>query len=223
MKIVAITGSGISKASGVKTYREDPNWDSYAQGKAHFSRYGNHLPELWEHWTHMARTFEAVEPNPAHRALAEAGVDIVTQNVDGLHARAGSENVVELHGNMYTMRCMRCKKTMPCDTSTDRPVCPYCGSNRVRTNSVLFGENLLARNMVTAQKLVVEADLVLVIGTSGLVFPARDLVDIAIGRTEFKSRLTVLFDVIPWPDMPNFDEVILGPAETTVPRYMEAL
>ncbi|MBC9705312.1 MAG: NAD-dependent deacylase [Enterococcus sp.] len=223
MKIVAITGSGISSGSDIKTYREDPQWDSYAQGMAHFSRYGNYLPKLWEHWTQMARTIETAIPNPAHYALAERGTAIITQNVDGLHVRAGSENVIELHGNMYSMRCLRCKKTMPCDTSTTSPDCTYCGSSRMRTNSVLFGERLLTRNVTEAQKLVMDADVVLVIGTSGVVYPARALVDLAIEHTEYKTRTTILFDRVPWPDLPDFTEVIIGPAEETLPRYLNAL
>lgn len=224
MNITAITGSGISVASGIKTYREEGSgWDSYAHGIAHYMRYGNHLSELWRHWTAMAQAIETATPNAAHIALAEAGASIITQNVDGLHTRAGSENVVELHGNMYSMRCLRCKKTMPCDTSTVAPVCSYCGSSRIRTNAVLFGEPLLKRNISTAQNLVRDADLVVVVGTSGMVYPARGLVDKAIEQSRNSEQTIVLFDVAPWPDNPGFTDMILGPSSETLPEYLSGV
>lgn len=216
MKILALTGSGVSAASGIKTYRSDSGWDKYAHGIAHATRYGNHLPELWKHWTSMARVISSAEPNLAHIALSAAGANIVTQNVDGLHQKAGSKEVIELHGNMRTMRCLRCKKTMDCDLSTESPVCANCGSARVRTNAVLFGEQLLSRNVKTAIQWTCEADLVIVAGSSGLVHPARSLVDEAIAR----GTKTVLFDIAEWPDKPNFSEVVLGPAEQTLPIYL---
>lgn len=217
MNVVAVTGSGISAASGISTYRSSPAWDKYANGIAHATRYGNHLPELWTHWTHMARTISSAQPNAAHIALAAAGAKIITQNVDGLHQRAGSEKVVELHGSMSTMRCLRCKKTMNCDLSTESPACQYCGSARVRTNAVLFGERLLRRNIDLAQSWVRAADLLLIIGTSGAVYPTRGFLNDAAAR---ESTKTVLFDISEWPDNPGFSEVVLGPAEETLPAYL---
>jgi NAD-dependent deacetylase len=221
MNVVALTGSGISASSGIKTYRSDPGWDKYANGIAHATRYGNHLPELWSHWTEMSRAISSAEPNLAHIALAAAGAKIITQNVDGLHQRAGSADVVELHGNMRTMRCLRCKKTMDCDLSTDLPACSNCGSARVRTNAVLFGERLLRRNVDLAHNWVKSASesVLLVIGTSGLVYPARKFTDDAISR----GTKTVLFDISEWPDNPGFSEVVLGPAEETVPAYLSGI
>lgn len=217
MKIVAVTGSGISAASGVPTYRSSGSgWDEYANGIAHATRYGNHLPELWGHWTKMGRLINSVEPNATHIALAASGANIITQNVDGLHQRAGSENVIELHGDMRTMRCLRCRKTMDCDLSTESPTCQYCGSARVRTNAVLFGERLLRRNIDLAQRWTRGADLLLVIGTSGAVHPTRSIVNNCVDR----ESKTVLFDISEWPDNPGFSEVVLGPAEETVPAYL---
>lgn len=218
MNVVALTGSGISASSGVPTYRsKGSGWDEYAHGIAHATRYGNHLPELWKHWTTMGRLIASAEPNLAHIALSAAGAKIITQNVDGLHQRAGSENIVELHGDMRSMRCMRCKKTMECDLSTDSPVCSNCGSARVRTNAVLFGERLLRRNINLAQSWVRGADLLLIIGTSGAVHPTRGFLDDAVARGSAK---TVLFDISEWPDNPGFSEVVIGPAEETVSAYL---
>lgn len=217
--ITAITGSGISAGSGIATYRSSPSWDKYANGIAHATRYGNHLPELWGHWTSMARVISSAQPNAAHNALSAAGANIITQNVDGLHQRAGSEKVIELHGSMRTMRCLRCKKTMDCDLSTESPVCKNCGSARVRTNAVLFGERLLRRNVDLARRWTRESDLILIIGTSGEVFPTRSIVDNCVDR----GSKTVLFDISEWPDNPGFSEVVIGPAEETVPAYLNRL
>lgn len=214
--ITAITGSGVSAASGIATYRSSPSWDKYANGIAHAKRYGNHLPELWGHWTSMARAIDYAQPNAAHAALSTVRANIVTQNVDGLHQRAGSENIIELHGDMLSMRCLRCKKTMDCDLSTESPTCQYCGSARVRTNAVLFGERLLRRNVDLARVWTREADLLLVIGTSGEVFPTREIINEAVER----GVKTVLFDISEWPDNPGFSEVVLGPAEVTLPAYL---
>lgn len=216
MKIVAITGSGISSASGIPTYRSaGSGWDEYAHGIAHAKRYGNHLPELWRHWTAMGRNIAAAEPNSAHIALAQKNAFIITQNVDGLHQRAGSQDVVELHGDMRTMRCLRCRVVSDLDLTTESPVCKKCGSPRVRTNAVLFGEKLLKRNYVAAETAVREADLVIVAGSSGTVFPTRGLVNEALARKQH----TVLFDIEPWADCDEFSEVILGPVATTLPQF----
>lgn len=221
MNITAITGSGLSAASGIPTYRsEGSGWDQYANGIAHYTRYGNHLDELWKHWTERGLNMQEAEPNAAHLALAEAKAAIITQNVDGLHTRAGSVEVNELHGNMQTMKCLRCRQVTPCDFSTERPHCASCGSPRVRSNVILFGEPLSQQKFMNALQDIVVADVILVIGTSGNVYPARELVDTALMISQFSDKKTVLFDIEPWEDTEAFTEVILGPAEETVPAYL---
>ena len=217
MKIVAITGSGISAASGIPYYRsEGSGWDEYAQGIAHARNYGNHLPQLWKHWTSLGRTIEQADPNPAHKALASVDAFIITQNVDGLHQKAGSEHVVELHGDMRSMRCLRCKKSSALDLSTESPVCKNCGSSRVRMNAVLFGEKILKRHFVAAETAVKNADLVMIAGTSGTVWPTRSLVDAA----KSSDTRTVLFDIEAWVDASDFSDVIIGPVEDTLPVFL---
>lgn len=217
MNIVALTGSGISAASGIKTYRAaGSQWDEYANGIAHARSYGNHLPVLWQHWTAMGKAIDAADPNAAHIALAQVNAGIITQNVDGLHQEAGSGTVIELHGDMRSMRCLRCRQTSPLNLDTISPVCPNCGSARVRTNAVLFGESIPKKKYETGKKLVTDSHLVLVIGTSGQVYPARSLVDYAIGL----GKETVLFDVAPWGDTPSFSSVILGECHQTVPAFL---
>lgn len=224
MNITAVTGSGLSAASGIPTYRaEGSGWDKYANGIAHYTRYGNHLDELWKHWTERGLSMQQAEPNAGHYALAEADAAIITQNVDGLHARAGSKQVTELHGNMQTMKCMRCREIMPCDFSIERPSCANCGSTRVRSNVILFGEPLSQQKFITALEDIVVADIILVIGTSGTVYPAREIVDTALGISQLSEKKTVLFDIEPWEDTEAFTEVVIGPAEQTVPDYLSRL
>lgn len=224
MNIIALTGSGISAASGIATYREaGSGWDEYANGKAHYTRYGNHLDELWQHWTEKGLTMAGAEPNAAHYALAEAGASIITQNVDGLHTRAGSTEVSELHGNMQTLKCLRCRKVSPCDFSTERPHCQHCDSLRVRPNIILFGEPLSEQKVMNALQDIMVADIIMVIGTSGAVYPARELVDTALMLSMFSDKKTVLFDIKAWDQSDAFSEIILGPAEKTVPEYLEQL
>lgn len=220
MKITAITGSGVSAASNIPTYRSaGSGWDDYAQGIAHYRSYGNHLPELWKHWTTMGRLIEAAEPNPAHLALAQHDVFVITQNVDGLHQAAGSKEVIELHGDMRSMRCIRCKKPAPLDLSTESPVCPHCGSSRVRTNAVLFGEPIPKRTVTACMDAINSSDLLIVAGTSGAVWPARGFVEHAILR----GIDTVLFDLEEWDDAPEFSGISLGPCEVNLPEYLEWL
>lgn len=217
MKITAITGSGVSAASNIPTYRAaGSGWDEYAQGKAHYRSYGNHLPELWKHWTAMGRLIEAAKPNPAHLALAQHDAFIITQNVDGLHQAAGSKDVIELHGDMRSMKCIRCRKVSPLDLSTESPQCSHCGSPRVRTNAVLFGEPLLKRNVDAAMDAINSSDVVIVAGTSGVVWPARGMVEHAVLR----GIDTFLFDLEEWEDAPEFTGVSLGPCEENLPDYL---
>jgi NAD-dependent deacetylase len=220
MKITAITGSGVSAASNIPTYRSaGSGWDDYAQGIAHYRSYGNHLPELWKHWTAMGRLISTAEPNPAHLALAHHDVFVITQNVDGLHQAAGSKEVIELHGDMRSMKCIRCRKPAPLDLSTESPVCPHCGSSRVRTNAVLFGEPILKRIGTACMDAITASGLIIVAGTSGAVWPARGFLEEALRQ----GKETVLFDIAPWDDNPGFSRIILGPCEETLPAYLDAL
>lgn len=219
MNIVAITGSGISAPSGIKTYRDaGSGWDEYADGIAHAKQYGNHLPELWNHWTHFVRNVSKAVPNDAHTALTRHKAGIVTQNIDGLHDAAGSENILALHGDIHTTRCLRCYTSQPTPLSPD-PICNKCGSDRVRPDIVLFGEKLSAKKVRAAERLVLNADVVLVVGTSGVVYPVRGMIDNALEM----GKRTYLFDMKPWFDEDRFTDVILGNCADTLPKFLNAL
>jgi NAD-dependent deacetylase len=184
MTVLFLTGAGISANAGIATYRDGgSSWtDSDLEKKSHASRYGNHLDELWDkHWGPMERAMHKAEPSYTHKAIAEFQKShdaiIVTQNIDDLHERAGSDNIVHLHGVMRAF-CMKCntKDIFPW-AEMGAPLCHGCGSRKTRPDVVLFGEqlNLKAFKAVSAWS-VRQADYVVAIGTSLNVYPAATLV-----------------------------------------------
>ncbi|AWR98219.1 NAD-dependent protein deacylase [Acidianus sulfidivorans JP7] len=179
---IAFTGAGISTASGIPDFR-GPNglWKKYPQELSSIDYLKRDPKGFWDFYsTRMRRLFDA-EPNPAHKALAELeriGLikAIITQNIDGLHQKAGSKNVIELHGTMQRSYCMSCYKEYDSlvvlkmiDEGKNPPKCE-CGGI-IRPNVVLFGEPVT--RMMEAQEIAMEADLVLAIGSSLTVYPAN--------------------------------------------------
>ncbi|MGI6105752.1 MAG: NAD-dependent protein deacylase [Raoultibacter sp.] len=144
-------------------------------------------------------------PNPAHYALAELerrGIlqMVVTQNVDGLHQKAGSKRVIELHGSIYRNYCMRCEKEFPLETileTEEIPHCDECGT-MIRPDVVLFGESLRKANVIYAMRHIAAADTLLIGGTSLVVSPASNLID------HFKGKNLVII---------NKDEAAFGGRE----------
>jgi NAD-dependent deacetylase len=191
-RVVAVTGAGMSAESGVPTFRDAQTglWEQYdAQDLA--------TPEAWERdrafvWAWYLWRFgrvHEVAPNDGHHALAEWArhpdgpeVSVVTQNVDDLHERAGSDPVVHLHGSLAAHRCEACDAPytdavdLPEEevARVDPPRCRTCGAS-VRPGVVWFGELLPMDEWARGVELVEAADLVLVVGTSGLVHPAAGL------------------------------------------------
>lgn len=216
-KLVVVTGAGFSAPSGLPVYRDGGvGWlDAEGEQMAHASRYGNHLPQLWERWHRLARQALEAQPNAAHRALArweqhlvargDSGwLKVVTQNVDGLHQRAGSTDVLEVHGSILSAR--RMNKTQVFDyvpTPKDpRPPLAPNGSRRTRPDVVLFGER--PRLMRKATHAVVDADLVIFAGTSGRVWPVAGLLEVA---NEHRTPAMLLNDQ-EW-DHGHFDVIVL--------------
>ncbi|MEB3816431.1 MAG: NAD-dependent deacylase [Desulfurococcales archaeon] len=182
---IAFTGAGISADSGVPTFR-GPNglWRRYKPEELASPWGFQRNPRLvWEWYAWRMRIIARARPNPAHYALAaleSMGVlkAVITQNVDGLHQRAGSKRVIELHGNIWRARCTRCghKWLLKEPPSEDElPLrCPRCGA-LARPDVVWFGEPLPERALREAFEEAEKADLVLVIGTSGVVEPAGSI------------------------------------------------
>ena len=190
-RIVVFTGAGVSAESGIPTFRDALAglWERYDPHQLATEEGFAADPALvWRWYASRRARIREVAPNPAHRAIArlanERGACVVTQNVDGLHARAGAADVVELHGNIVRAKCFdACGWNGDADeleAADNRapPRCPACGAH-ARPDVVWFGEELPASAWTRAKKSCAHCDLCLVVGTSGLVYPAAGLPSIA--------------------------------------------
>jgi len=186
-RLVVFTGAGVSKESGIATFREPETglWAQYdpmelATCEAYVRRPGL----VWNWYEHRFGAAAAASPNPAHMAIAELErllprVSVVTQNIDGLHQRAGSGDVVELHGSMFRFKCLSGQHTgfvLDDFAGQDEkpPRCPECGE-LLRPDVVWFGEALPGDAIDRAQALSAACDVMLVVGTSGVVYPAATM------------------------------------------------
>jgi NAD-dependent deacetylase len=192
--LLVLTGAGVSAESGVPTFRGiDGLWRTHPVERVASPEGFDADPALvWEFYSERRAQAATVEPNPGHLALARIEERLgdrfllVTQNVDGLHRRAGNTRLVELHGNLFTSRCSKCTRTPFPDTTAygvgTVPACDACGA-RLRPHIVWFGEMLEERNLAAIDAFVERAGagqlVFLAAGTSGAVYPAAGLVDVA--------------------------------------------
>ncbi|MDQ6801210.1 MAG: NAD-dependent deacylase [Acidobacteriota bacterium] len=195
-KVVVLTGAGISADSGIPTFRgEGGLWRNYrAEDLATPEAFARNPLLVWEWYEWRRSIVRNAEPNAAHRAIASLpDALVVTQNVDGLHHRAGSQNVIELHGNLFRARCVREETNRDASNPFDElpPRCE-CGA-LLRPDVVWFGEMLPEGAFAKAGLAVRDADLLLVIGTSGVVFPAAGLVSFHEGLSiEINPQLSAI-------------------------------
>ena len=185
-RVAVLTGAGISAESGVPTFRgKDGLWRNYRPEEIACMEAFLRDPVLvWEWYLERKKGIAAVTPNAAHDLLArweaargEAdGFTLITQNVDGLHGRAGSRNILELHGNIWITRCLACERRARDESLAYAELPPKCPCGGVvRPHIVWFGEMLDPEVLETAWDTVGRADLCFVIGTSSLVYPAAAL------------------------------------------------
>ena len=190
--VVALTGAGISAESGIPTFRDALTglWSRFdAAELASEEGFRAHPQRVWDWYAERREGVRRAEPNAAHRALAEferrrpGALRVVTQNVDDLHQRAGSSDVVRLHGDIVQDRwldaCPQHPACHPHDAEPGRPPrCARCG-NLVRPGVVWFGEMLPEAALASAQQAAARCDAMLVVGTSGAVWPAAGLAALA--------------------------------------------
>ena len=227
--IVILTGAGISKESGIDTFRDkDGLWArANLEEVATIEAWRRDKKKVLDFYNDTRRSFRAahVAPNAAHRALArlekeyEGEVTVVTQNIDPVHEMAGSKNVIHMHGRDGEIRCMNCGTVTATDIDlTPQSVCPNCKAvGELRPNIVWFGEMPMHMDEIDAA--LQRCGLFLSIGTSGEVYPAAGYV-LQVRRTRPRAH-TVELNLEPSVNRTMFHEHIYGPATLTVPAFVD--
>ena len=226
-RVCVLTGSGVSAESGVPTFREAQTglWEQYDPHKLATPEAFERDPALVWRWYRWRRDLIAgAKPNPGHHALVRLArlvpaLTIVTQNVDGLHQRAGSSNVIEFHGNLFEDRCFveGCLIDDP-DMSVEVPVCPECGG-MLRPGVVWFGESIPESALHEAASAVSGCDLFFSIGTSSLVWPAAGLADAA--RQQGADVVEINLDATPLSSQTSF--CLQGKSGEVLPELVDCL
>ncbi len=221
-RISVLTGAGISAESGVPTFRgQDGLWRQYrAEALATPEAFERDPALVWEWYDWRRGIISAVAPNPAHFVLASwesffPRFALVTQNIDGLHAKAGSRNLIELHGNIWKLRCTR-EHTVSEDFRTPLPrippLCPACGA-LLRPHVVWFGESLEPEVIAEAFRTSGASEVMLVVGTSAVVYPAASLPAAAAAA----GALVAEINPDPTPLTPSLEISIRGKAGEVLP------
>jgi NAD-dependent deacetylase len=224
INITALTGAGISAESGVPTFRGAAGlWKKYRPEELATPAAFQRDPTLvWEFYAWRRKLVKGCEPNQAHLTLVKisekvASTSVITQNVDGLHQRAGNEDVIELHGSLWKLKCTQCDhhwQSSEVPLPNLPPVCPVCGE-LARPDVVWFGEALDPQKLQIAHSAVVRSDVLLVIGTSALVFPAASLPQLA------KENGATIVEINPQetPLSPIADQIFRQPATSGLKQW----
>jgi NAD-dependent protein deacetylase/lipoamidase len=225
--VVVSTGAGMSKESGIPTFRDAPNalWENFdAEKLASPEGFLNDPPLVWRWYEDRRRMISAAKPNAGHRAIARLEglferFAVVTQNIDDLHRKAGSKNVIEMHGNIFRYKCFDMGHPideLPGDGRVP-PLC-RCGS-MIRPDVVWFGEMLPGDAMERAYRAIETCDVMLVVGTSWIVYPVAGFPEIArrsgariIEVNPEETPITAIADVF-----------LEGAAGEVLPRLADAL
>ncbi len=221
--ITVLTGAGISSESGIPTFREKEGlWKNYNPEELASPHAFKANPKLvWEWYDWRRQIIAKAEPNPAHKALVKLeknkkeGFTLITQNVDGLHKKAGNKNIVELHGNIWEIRCPSCnlfETNFEVPLTRIPPLCNRCGS-LMRPNVVWFGE-IIPMPLIDKSIYAIEnSQVMLIVGTSGIVEPAASM-----GLMAKKTGKTVIeVNLNPTPNSSIYDFYIQGKAGEILP------
>lgn len=224
MRVVVLTGAGISAESGVATFRDSGGlWEGHDVHQVATPEGFRADPDLvLRFYDDRRKQLHNVEPNNAHRALVRLEkalgekFSIVTQNVDDLHERAGSKQVIHMHGELLSAWCLLCGERRRWEGELAvNPPCPSCNQPELRPDIVWFGE--VPYHMAEIERLLHQADVFVSIGTSGEVYPAAGFVAAA---NAFGAR-TVELNLQGTRSGSLFDEMIEGPATEVVPQWVE--
>lgn len=225
--VVVLTGAGISAESGVPTFRgEDGLWKHYrAEELATPSAFQADPKLVWEWYDWRRGIIGKAEPNPGHRAIAEmegifSHFCLITQNVDGLHRRAGNTKIIEIHGNLWDLRCVA-EGTVREDTRYPLPEIPplcECGA-LLRPHVVWFGESLDQEDLSRAYRLIEGCSLFLVVGTSAVVQPVASFPLMA----KQAGAFVVEVNRDPTPISALVDASLQGKAGEIIPALLEKI
>lgn len=222
--VTVLTGAGVSADSGVPTFRgADGLWRTYrAEDLATPEAFARDPKLVWEWYNWRRELIATKRPSAAHEALAEMERRVecfwlITQNVDGLHRDAGSTKLSEIHGNIWTVRCTGCRRVAE---NRDVPIaippaCPACGA-LLRPHIVWFGEALEEAVLDRCMEALSRCEVLLVIGTSGVVYPAASFAPIAKAAGAFVAEV----NLDPTPNTALVDLAIQGRAAEILPRLL---
>ena len=223
-RIVVLTGAGISAESGVATFRDAGGlWEGHSvEDVATPEGFARDPDTVLRFYDERRRAVASVQPNPAHVTLArlEAFIGdellVITQNVDDLHERAGTRNLVHMHGELARARCAGCGSRPEWSTDLiNRPACPRCGDRMLRPDVVWFGE--MPYGLDRIEDAVFGCDIFVSIGTSGEVYPAAGYVALATAG----GAWTIEINLEPSAAAVPFDDVRRGPASVLVPAWVD--
>jgi NAD-dependent deacetylase len=230
-RITVLTGAGISTASGIPDYRGPQGVWTRNPGAERMATIDHYLgdPDVrrraWQ--TRLVSPIWDAQPNPGHRAIVtlEPRVTVVTQNIDGLHQRAGSTEVVELHGSVWATRCWSCGDERPMADTLDRvrageedPSCGVCGGI-LKSATISFGESLDPAVIARAVEVTAEADVVLVAGSSLTVHPAASLVP----QARRSARRLIIANAEPTPYDSLADALFRDPLSDVLPALVASV
>ena len=222
--VTVLTGAGISADSGVPTFRgADGLWRTYrAEDLATPEAFARDPRLVWEWYNWRRELIATKSPNPAHEALVELERRkkqfwLITQNVDGLHRAAGSRQLSEIHGNIWRVRCTGCGEISE-NREVPLPLLPMCGRCHalLRPHIVWFGESLWEEDLRRCDEALRACDLLLVIGTSGVVYPAAGFASVA----KAVGALVIEINLESTPQSDLVDLSLQGRAKDLVPLLL---
>lgn len=227
INIVVLTGAGISAESGIPVFRSETGlWELHrVEDVATYDGFVRNKNLVHDFYNSMRQKLKNITPNAAHIALAKlekewdlGGVTIITQNIDDLHEKANSSNVIHMHGELNNILCEYCGKVTDCDYDTsDNSECPVCSNKSLRPNIVWFGE--VPYHMDEIEDILNNVSIFISIGTSGNVYPAAGFARVAKANNAFNIE----FNLSKTLQNTFFDKVVYGKASETIPEFVDNL